>query len=126
MHAGDIADAVFYSLVETRLLFEDAYVLGGVADWHRFRDGMCFIVTEPINFNGLLTTMTKGWDGVSGLHNMSSIKLKDCLLMQRPVVILHHTFGSFDRSLSMIFHIFWMLCNGINDSCWLSFLLHAS
>ena len=46
LHAGDIADAVFYSLVEKQLLSENAYAVeGGVADWYRFRDDMCFVIT---------------------------------------------------------------------------------
>ena len=57
LHSGDLADAVFFSLVEKKLLEAKAYDEGGVLYWCRFRDDMCFIVNKPGRFKTLLEKM---------------------------------------------------------------------
>ena len=59
MHAGDMADAIYYSMVERDLLASDEFVNSGVIDWFRFRDDMCFFLKKGQTFNVLLEKMRR-------------------------------------------------------------------
>ena len=57
MHAGDVGDGAFYSMVERKLVDEDAYRTAGVLDWFRFRDDMLLTATDVPAFMTLLERM---------------------------------------------------------------------
>ena len=59
LHAGDIADACFYSMVEQKLLEDHQYEAAGVIDWFRFRDDMCFFLSSGPLFKRLLERMSQ-------------------------------------------------------------------
>ena len=59
MHAGDVEDACYYSMVERRLAEHDEYRKAGVLCWFRFRDDMLFMVSSATGFLDLKDRMDK-------------------------------------------------------------------
>ena len=59
LHAGDLADACWYAMVERPLHNTGEFVAAGINEWFRFRDDMLFLCGSVIGFRNLLAKMEK-------------------------------------------------------------------
>ena len=59
MHAGNMADMIYYSMVEKCLISNNSFVDAGVIGWFRFRDDMLFILKKGQSFKTLFNEMTR-------------------------------------------------------------------
>jgi hypothetical protein len=48
LHAGDVADAVFYSMIEKKLVQNRSLERAGTLDWFRFRDDMLILTNGDV------------------------------------------------------------------------------